>query len=299
VGDSVQAGQLLAKMDSVEYEARMVEAQQNLERSQAEYNRAVRAREEAQRRGVPLVITDDVFDTLSATKGVQEQLVRIAEQRLKDTRLIAPVNGKISARYKAAGELVNANEPVFEIVEVDQLLLVVGVPESRIHEIRLGQTVYIDRHATDYFGRKFALLEGTVHKVAAAAHESTGWFDIEVIVDNSNGELKPGLIADARIVIDELQGVRLPQHAAVTRGLQTYLFYVDAKQRGREYAIQQVIYQNGQLIIPSLPSEITTVVIRGQRRLVDGRPVEIVDLEDDADARIEPTMTVDGQTIQP
>ena len=89
--------------------------------------------------------------------------------------------------------------------------------------------------------------------------------------------LKPGLIGLARIVVDRIDGFRVPEASIVLRDDQRLLFSVSESDVAQAYTVTDWIQQEGDFILRELPSEHRKVVVRGQHRLVDGRPVVLVE----------------------
>ena len=216
----------------------------------------------------------------------------MAEKRLWDATLIAPVDGVVSQRLANVGESVGAHQSVFEILDVHHVLLVIEVPESRIQNVRRGQTVYVELRARDVFGRVRRDLDAKVYQVAEAADDRTGMFEVEIVLDNSERRLKPGLVAVGRIVIDRIEGFRLPDYAAVLRDGKSMLFAVDPLGKAIAYELTEFIEQNGELILHDLPETHRKVVVGGQHRLVAGREVEIFNLEEESAAQPQSEVSV-------
>ena len=243
------------------------------------------------------VITAEEYQERVTALEVADAQVQAAEKLLEDATLVAPVNGVISKRMVNIGESISPHETVFELLEVDRVLLVVEVPESRIQSIRNGQRVHVTLRAKDVFGRNRRTLEGTVYQVAEAADDRTGVFEVEIILDNADRTLKPGLVASGRIVVDEIDGFRLPDYAAVMRDGKNLLFIVDLQQNAIAYELTDYVEQEGELILPTLPETHRKVVVAGQHRLVDGRAVEIVDLDGESAAESRPEVSVRTTTV--
>lgn len=271
VGDSVLAGQMLSEIDHRVYTAQLREARARAEQAQADLNRATTLRD----RNV-LAITDAEYQDWVTKVTLAESQLEIAEKNLTDTVLKAPVNGVISKRMINLGEYVSPQQAAWEILEVDQVLLVVGVPESQIHTVGKGQKVYVDMLARERFGERWPTLQGTVYRVGEAADDTTGLFEVQIVLPNPDRKMRPGQIAEARIVVDEIQGFKLPLAAAVIRDGQPLVFSIDEQAKTRSYPMGKWREQAGHLILPELPPEYRRVVVRGQHRLVEGRDVEIV-----------------------
>jgi RND family efflux transporter MFP subunit len=269
-GDYVTAGQEIARLDQRLLHVQRREALAKLEQAQGDMNRAKDLKARA-----PGAMTDADFQKNVTNLHLAEAAEQMVAERLQDSVLLAPVAGVISKRLANVGETVNANQKLFEIVEVDRMLLVVGVPESRVGEIRVGQPVYIEFLARDKYGQRPSPINGTVYLVAQTADDRTGLFEIEVVVPNEDRRLRPGLVATGRIVIDTLDGFRLPSVTAVNRDGRMLLFSIDKQQKARALELDRWITQGPDLILPDLPAEHRTVVIRGQHRLIDGREVVV------------------------
>lgn len=269
-GDYVTAGQSIAQLDQRLLNVQMREARAKLEQAQSDMNRA----NELKGRSVGAMSEAEYQKNVTNLQLAQtaEQLVT---ERLRDSTLKAPVAGVISKRYANVGETVNAHQKIFEIVEVDRMLLVVGVPESRVGEIKVGQPVHVEFLAKDKYGQTPPPIDGSVYLVGQTADDRTGLFEIEVIIPNADRRLRPGLVAMSRIVIDTLDGFRLPLVSAVYRDGKMLLFTVDGQKKAHALELERWITQGKDLILPKLPDEHRHVVVRGQHRLIEGRDVVV------------------------
>lgn len=289
IGDRVEAGQVVAQLDSRLLRARLKRAKAVLEKAQADL-----ARTEDLRSRSPGTVTEAQYIDHVTMLVEAEAEVESAEKSLDDAILRSPVSGVVSQRLIKVGESVNMHQPVLEVLEVDELVLVAGVPESRIQEINVGQKAHIELLARDLYGRPRPPIDGYVYRVAEAADQQTGLFEVEVRLPNDDGSLKPGLIARANIVVREIVGFRLPASAAVFRDHELFLFTVGPDGRAHRYTLHTALEQGSELILTELPESYRTVVVRGQHRLVEGREVEILELDGDEPSMDEPDVSVAG-----
>ena len=109
------------------YRARRDEANANFENAQTEFKRLTGLNQRS-----PGAVSETTFQQATQQLAVSTAMRDIAEKNLEDAMLIAPEEGVISKRMVNPGESINMHQPVFEIVQVDKVLLTVGVPESRI-----------------------------------------------------------------------------------------------------------------------------------------------------------------------
>lgn len=291
-GDVVSAGQVLAKLDDRVLRARLKEAGARLEQTQSNLRRGQEVKERFGK-----AVTETELQDLATQLALAEAQRDMAEKNLRDTTLLSPANAIVSRRPVNVGESVNSHQVIFELVEVDRLLLMAGVPESRVREIRPGQPVHITLMSRDVRGQQPPALQGEVYRVSQTADDRTGLFEVEVVVPNPEGALRPGLVATASIVIERFEGFRLPIAAAVFRDGEALLYSVEpgsakptqaaaAKTAdpqplapggvARRFRLKSWIEQGPDLLLQELPAAHRTIVIRGQHRLIDGAPVEIV-----------------------
>ncbi|MCP4190388.1 MAG: efflux RND transporter periplasmic adaptor subunit [Planctomycetaceae bacterium] len=303
-GDTVRKGQVLAVLDKDILQARVQERTALMEQAQEDLARAKQLRNRENR-----VISEADFRKRVTDMAVAEAQTATAQKNLENATLIAPCNGRISQRFVSEGESINMHAPALEIVEVDRVLLVVGVPESRIHEIeserqRLQKSdaqddalfkAYVQLMGTDRYGAPWPKRVGQVFRIGETADDKTGLFEVEILLENKDGGLRPGSVALAQIVIDSITGYQVPIQSVLFRGDQPYVYSVhqsksdlhylffnlgeEADHQANRVSIERYIEQGGLLIVPDMPADDRTIVVKGQHRLVQNRRVRIVGTE--------------------
>lgn len=291
IGDYVKQGQILAQLDQRRLAAQLRETKSRLEKAEDDMRRA----DQRQQRNV---ITADEYQSTVANLDIARAQVKIAETRLGDATLVSRADGVIAKREANLGQAVGPQQAVFEVHQIDRLLLAVEVPESRIPGIRPDQTVHLTLRSSDARGRQMPPINGKVYRVSPSADERTGMFKVEVMVDNSKGLLRAGQIAAARIVLDRVEGFRLPEFAAVIREGERLIFAVGKDGCAHRFVLQPFEYldQRGDLILFQLPEKFRTVIVRGQHRLVDGREVEIIRMNPNETPHIQPDVEVSADS---
>jgi len=312
-GDRVRQGQVLAVLDRRHLEARQREASAMLRKAQDEFDRARQLRDVNER-----AISDAALLARETDFEVARAQLELAEKQLDDAVLRAPADGIISRRLVNTGESVLPQQTAFEIVQVDRVLLVVGVPESRVRPLVQRQRdvqrslddpdvadeaflVEVELVGRDSLGRRWEPVPGVVHDISQTADETSGMFEVEVSVDNPRGDLRPGQIGIARLVVAEVNGFRVPHTAGVVREDSLVLFY--AKHQGGEAAegapaqvgeelvadtlelrAGSYVEQEDDLVLLDLPTDARNVIVRGQHRLVAGSAVVVTQITGAPDA---------------
>jgi HlyD family secretion protein len=228
VGDQVQPGDLLARVDPRDVQNAFNQAQADLEVAQArlEISRAQLTRnEELLNAGV---ITQQEFEAASLDFATaQSNLVKaqtnfdLAEIRLNDVTIRSPLAGTILTRtveegtvIQSASQNVSGGTTLFTMAALEAMRVRTMVDETDMGDLRSGMVANVTVEA--YPGRIFS---GTVEKIEPQAEtiQNVTMFPVIVLLDNSSGLLKSGMNAEVEILIDEASNVVLiPNNTVVT-----------------------------------------------------------------------------------
>jgi HlyD family secretion protein len=134
-----------------------------------------------------------------------EAAVRLADARIAQLTLTAPMTGIVTTRGAHAGETATAGVPLLTIANLDEMTLVIYVPVTRIGHVRLGQEV--DVRVDSFPGRTFpgqvagiaGEAEFTPRNVQTQEERVNLVFAVDVRIPNPEGALKPGMPADATL----------------------------------------------------------------------------------------------------
>lgn len=170
----------------------------------------------------------DAQATIAAARQKQASLAT-AEQRLKDTKIIAPgepgkVEYAVGLRGVAPGEMVRAGMggPLFKLAVVQPLKLILNVPERHAREVRIGQTVELEVESDP--GTKYP---ATVERVSPTVEPASRTFRVEATVPNAERRLRPGSFARASIATGTDPAARtVPEEAVVNFAGVTKVFAV-------------------------------------------------------------------------
>jgi membrane fusion protein, multidrug efflux system len=219
MGDRVEAGQLLARLDTPELDRETEQARATLERAEASVAQARAMAEYAtstHRRFEALaperVISQQQLAEYAAQAHVADANIRVAlaernaraadlerlEQLRRFARIVAPFAGTVSARHVDRGALITGGSsgPLYEIVVTDPVRVFVQVPQSLVTEIRSG--LKVDVVVSEYPGSVFA---GTLTRTSGTLDPASRTMRAEVRVPNGDGRLLPGMYASASMTL--------------------------------------------------------------------------------------------------
>jgi multidrug efflux pump subunit AcrA (membrane-fusion protein) len=199
--------------------------------------------------------------------------LQIAAKALSDATLHAPISGYISKRLIETGYTASAGRPVFEIVQMDNVEANVGVPETDVHLVRIGQKVSLRFPALP--NQSF---QGTVHIINVSADPATRTYMTRIRLPNPGHVIKIGMVAEAKIVGDrKISMVTLPGEAIVRddQGATMVFVYFPEQQRVYSKRVKTGAFRGTEVEIKEGLSGNESIVIAGQDHLRDGMPVTI------------------------
>jgi membrane fusion protein (multidrug efflux system) len=233
LGDKVKKGQRLVLLDQREAQLALAQAEANLQASkkaltqgQAEWRDAdINLKRVKELHGEGIIATSQLdvaqtrFDAVEAQVRAREAdidrfkaLVDLAQKRLSDTEILAPITGEVRQRLVSIGEAVKEKAPLVYLVITDPLKLQGTVPERFAPDIKVEQPVDVEVEA--FADRVFA---GRVLRVSPAVDVQTRSLALEVKVPNTHGMLKPGFFAKGQILTGvNPQAVFAPEEAVYT-----------------------------------------------------------------------------------
>ena len=199
--------------------------------------------------------------------------VQVAAKALSDATLVAPISGYISKKSIETGDTASTGRPVFEIVQLDPVEVNVGVPETDVHLVKIGQKASVTLPALP--GQSF---EGTVRIINVSADPGTRTYMARISVPNPKHVLKIGMVAEARIVGDrKISMMTVPGEAIVRDDQGATMVFVYFPEQRRVYSKRVKIgaFRGTEVEIKEGLSGNESIVIAGQDHLRDGMPVTI------------------------
>jgi multidrug efflux pump subunit AcrA (membrane-fusion protein) len=184
----------------------------------------------------------DNVRSLKAQLQDRRAAFELAQKKLADATVRAPVSGAVAERLVQPGEYIRENTQVVTIVQVNPLKLKTAIQERHAGVIQAGQTVEFTVEA--FPERKFT---GKIAYVSPAVDQTTRTFPVEALVDNPDRVLKPGFFAKgvAHVRMDS-NVLAAPEGAISTlAGVSTVYVIEDNKARQQQITLGA---RQGQLV---------------------------------------------------
>ena len=229
-GEAVRAGQLLARIDTTDLDARLIERQGALESARAQLALAEKTRATNVKLLNEKFISQTAFDSsqsgLDVAKGAvksAEAQVKIAENAIRDALVVAPLAGVVAKRHAQAGEKVAFDSPIVTVVDLADLELHALIPAIDVPGLSIGMAVEL---AVDGFGeRRFA---GRIGRINPSTEPGTRAILIYVGLRNPDATLRSGMFATGRIALAAGGAVAtLPLAAVRTEAGQSHVWVIE------------------------------------------------------------------------
>ena len=250
VGDKVRKGQLLAKTrmqyvnDSTELE-RLTELYKIGAVAQADYDMAKLA----------LNITKKTYNNL-----------------LENTYLRSPINGVVTARNYDKGDMYSMTLPIFVVQQITPVKMLINISESYFTQVDKGMefNIEVDAYPGEIFNGKVNLIYPTISS-------TTHTFPVEVIAQNTDQRLRPGMFARVTATFGVNHHVVVPDIAVVKQqGSGEHFIYVLNDDSTVTYTKVELGRRLGNRYeIVSGINEGDIIVTEGQARLKNGSLVQV------------------------
>jgi len=216
-GDRVKAGATLARFETIDFESALRSAEADVtsattaaSTAQWNYDQSKDLFKVGAIAERDLRATEQAAASSKAQQAAAESRLRAAQSQMRDTRIVAPVNGTIQFRRVQGGEHILRGAELFTLVRSEILELSAALPARRANDVKPGQTV---RFLAD--GKTFT---GKVARVSPTIDAASRSITAYVQIPNPNGELKGNTFSSGQIIAQTLQNVLVVPQPAVRFG---------------------------------------------------------------------------------
>ena len=258
VGSQVRKGQVLAKMDDVNLtktRLQIVNDSTELARLTELYNIGAVSQADYDLATLSLNLTKKTYYNLA-----------------ENTYLRSPINGVVTARNYDKGDMYSMAQPIFVVEQIVPVKMLINVSESLFTQVHKGMEFDINVEA--YPGETF---KGKVNLIYPTVSATTHTFPVEVICQNNDQRLRPGMFARVTATFGVNHHVVVPDQAVVKQqGSGEHFIYVLQPDNTVKYTLEEVGKRLGNKYeIISGINEGDQIVTEGQVRLKDGIAVQL------------------------
>ncbi|WOC16860.1 Multidrug resistance protein MdtA [Pseudochrobactrum sp. MP213Fo] len=292
VGQKVEAGSLLARIDAVDQQAALQSAQASLNAARAQLTQAVA---NYNRQDVLLkqgFTTRSQFGSAEEAKQRAESALKNAETQMKNaqdmmsyTELRAPRSGVVTARNIEAGQLVQAAQTAYVIAADGDRDAVFDVQEAlAAHAETLeerGGLKALPQVSLSLTSDPSIRATGHVREVAPVVNARTGTVRIKVEIDTPPAAMTLGVPVTGSLMLPAIRAIILPWSALTSQQGKPAVWVIDPQTNKVSSRLVDVLdYEREKIIISEGVENGQLVVTRGGQMLGEGAQVDILLLDD-------------------
>jgi len=278
-GDYVKAGDVLAELDDTEARLRRDELEAARKSAQATLAEAkalaMRAAKIFDQRIIWVDAIDDGMAGLARARAEADEArarAARASEDLTHVRIVAPIAGAITRLFTETGEFLARGGPVLELKRIDMIMAVCTVSEADVAQVHEGASVHVAVTAYPSEPRN-----GLVWKIVPDAVVESRSFPVEVLLENQDHRLKPGMSARVSFVRHIESGIMIPKDSVIAPPPDPLVFVV-VKGRAERREVELGPEVGDEWHVRSGVALGETVVVAGNETLAAGQPVLVVDL---------------------
>jgi len=211
------------------------------------------------------------LEALRNTKEIARIHWKSAKIELAKSKVKAPFSGIISSKNVEQGGYVQKGEAVLELMDIDNVLAKVNIPEAQIKSLKVGKKARISFDALPKMS-----FGGVVHTIGLEADLKSRSFPIEVKIANSDQKLLPGMMSRIQIQLKQLQEqIMVPSHAVIEKEFNRVV-YIEENGFAVEKIVQTgaIVQDRVQIIKGLLPKE--KLIVSGHRFLANKDSVLVI-----------------------
>ncbi len=292
IGSIVRKGQVIAEVEQIlpatektqfasqaaQLQTEIVQAQQEVRLRQTELERARQLYEggaiplkQLQTAKFELEHAQAKLDGATHAKAQVDAIISQQNAAPRHAPITAPISGHVIAADLAAGEQVDPSRSLLTIADLSSVWVEIGVHESQLPSVRRAQRVEFTTPANP--GRTYS---GSLVTVGAVADSENRTVKVIYGVNNSDGSLKLGLTAEARIPMGpRVQALLIPASAVLHEESETFVFVESEPgvfRRRRvttgEHSSEQVVVSEGlnlgEKVVSSGAAALRSETLKGQ-----------------------------------
>ncbi|TYP92516.1 RND family efflux transporter, MFP subunit [Fodinibius salinus] len=296
LGDTVQQGEVLAKVYDATYRDQYKQAQSQLEQNRSAYVRDSLQFQRQKELYKKDLISATEFDNAKATfqnskAQLESSKANLTESRenLNNTKISSPVYGTVLSRKISEGDVATTGQTAFEIANLIGYQARVHVPFEEWKEVEIGQPVnFRVSNQSDISGR------GRVTQKSPRLDANTGLGEVRISLTERGNSIYQGVLVESIIDVETHNDTPVIPRAALVENVQTLIepesnsiqlqrsysvFVVQGDSIAFERKVELGIQQGNSVEIASGINAGDEIVITGQSDLTDSTKVRIADPE--------------------
>ncbi|MFW2369115.1 MAG: efflux RND transporter periplasmic adaptor subunit [Desulforhopalus sp.] len=263
-GDRVKKGDILARIEDDDYRIALDRAEAGYKLALADYDRDKSIYD----KGVIPTATLEANKTNMQTARADFENAKL---QLSRTTITSPMDGIIRSLDAKVGLQLSVGDPLAEILQIDRMKTVIGIPESDVTAVRKLDQVDITVQALDN-----KVFKGRKHFLSPAPDTIARLYNLELEIDNSDGEVLAGMFVRADVVKQQLENtLSVPFYSVISRNNEQYVF-VEEDGLARKRSVQLGIMENWMVQVTEGLEPGDRILIEGHRDVEDQQQIKVI-----------------------
>ncbi len=263
-GDRVQKGDVLAHIESKDYEIALTRAEAAYKLAKSEYDRDKSIYD----KGVIPASTLDANKTSMQTARADYENAKLLYSR---TTVTSPMDGIIRRMDAKIGLQLSVGDPIAEILEIDRLKGVIGIPESDVLAVRKLDEVEISIQALN--NKK---ISAKVHFLSPSPETIARIYNLELEIDNKEADIFSGMFIRADIVKETFHNsIAVPFYSVISRNDEQFV-YVEENGIAKKRHVRLGIMEKWMVQITDGLHAGDKLLVEGHRDVENNQPVKVV-----------------------
>ncbi|NNK14358.1 MAG: efflux RND transporter periplasmic adaptor subunit [Desulfofustis sp.] len=263
-GDKVAKGQVIAHIDPADFLIALEGARATFELAAANQKRTKTLFDKG-------IIPPAEMETIEAQVKTSKAELKKAQLMLSRCEITAPISGVIRRLDAKEGLLLNVFDPIAEILEIDKVKAVVGIPESDVALVRNIEDVALTIQALN--DREIV---GRFHFLASSPDNGARLYRLELEIDNKDNCILPGMFFRAQIVKRTIKDtVAVPLFTVIKRQDRQYV-YIEENGVARQLPVELGIIEDWRVQVTEGLSYGSRIVVEGHRDIDQGHKLNVV-----------------------
>ena len=263
LGDRVKSGQTLARIDFKTLQAQAEQAQIGYELASNTYERLGALKDE------DLISQQRLDETRSNMLSAKAGLA-IAEANAKKARVVSSHSGIVARKFVERSEFVAPGTPLLMVVDYSTIIVEASLAETQVASVRRGAQVEVE---IDALNERF---KGTVETIIPTADSASKTFTLRVNIKNKDLRILIGMSATVRISAQTLDGIIVVPQSAVVEEQGERSVFIAKNGKAEKRSVQLGATDGENVAILTGVSQGESLIVMGQRDLVNGQPIHVV-----------------------
>ncbi len=263
-GAEVKKGDVLAQIEANDYLITLQRAKAAYKLAKANYERDKRV----YAKGVIPTAELDAKETAMETARAD---LDNAELQLSRCTIAAPMDGVIRRLDAKVGLYLSIADPIGEILKIDKVKAIIGIPESDISAVRKLDTIEVAIQAVDNL-----VTSGKIHFLSPSPDTAARLYRMELELHNPSRSILPGMFVRAEVVKESISdAIAIPFYSVISRNDESYVF-IEEDGLAQKRHVQLGVMENWMVQVKNGLNFNDRLVIEGHRDIEDDQRIKVV-----------------------